>query len=114
MKTLEEMKEQYDNVKLIHLRQPTKNHNGQTVAIIWDGPERFIGVSQCSKKDQFSKKMGRMVALNRAEHVAKEMRNSRARGKLSNFLYKINIDEPLHPDLKEIPKSLYVPKRRKE
>ena len=44
---------------------------GKTIAVLFDGDQRFIGISHCSKKDQFSKKIGKTIAIGRAQHVQK-------------------------------------------
>lgn len=41
---------------------------GRTIVVIRRGDERFIGMSDCSKKDQFCRKKGSMIAMNRAKY----------------------------------------------
>ena len=37
-----------------------------TVAVLWFGDSRFVGYSECSDKDQFCRKVGRVIAVGRA------------------------------------------------
>ncbi len=40
---------------------------GVTWACIWDGENRYIGLSECGRNDQFSRKRGREIAVGRAK-----------------------------------------------
>ncbi len=40
--------------------------SGRTWACIWDGENRYIGLSECGRNDQFSRKRGREIAVGRA------------------------------------------------
>lgn len=41
--------------------------HGRTIAVIWDGGFRHVGIAECSACDQFNRKKGRMIACRRAE-----------------------------------------------
>lgn len=54
-----------------HVRNIGKGkRENYTFAIIPTKTTIFIGVSKCSKKDQFDKKVGRDIAFERASHAA--------------------------------------------
>lgn len=55
-----------ETIRIWHERDSNGNHTGRTIAIIWKGDHRFVGVSECSEKDQFCKATGRYLALSRA------------------------------------------------
>src|SRR4030042_1231034 len=50
--------EKYENVR-----------TGKTIAVIWDGNIRYVGLSSCHERDQFCKKIGKIIAINRAKHI---------------------------------------------
>jgi len=57
-------------------REPDKEgkpikYTGRTFAVIWKGTNRFIGISNLSRKDQFSRKIGRLIATGRAKWLLK-------------------------------------------
>ena len=60
-KSLSELKEEFDQVKLKHFKDER-----YTVAVLWQGKERYVGVAYCNKGDQFNKKIAREIALGRA------------------------------------------------
>jgi hypothetical protein len=78
-----------------------------TVAVIWDGEWRHVGVALCSSKDQFSRKKGRLISGGRAR-LAME-RSSRAEG--MSFLWNDpKLEEWLEQSYLPVPDSLYKPK----
>lgn len=67
--TINKLKNEFDKVKLKHIRDKNSN-KGLTIACLWKNDMRYFGLSICNKKDQFSKRMGREIALNRAKFAA--------------------------------------------
>lgn len=59
-----------DEVKVWYEKRDEKR-TGRTIAVLWDGEERFVGISECSKNDHFQKKRGRLIAIKRAERFYK-------------------------------------------
>lgn len=55
------------DVRYFHLRRVDSNNGGITVAMLKQKLGYHVGVACCSHKDNFCKKTGRMLALNRAE-----------------------------------------------
>jgi hypothetical protein len=43
-----------------------EGYTGRTIAIVWDGEKRHVGFSHCHANDQFNRKMGRKIAIQRA------------------------------------------------
>src|SRR5271157_442303 len=77
--------------------------SGVTVAVIWDGNDRYMGVSECSDNDQFSRKKGRTIAIGRAQHI----RNPRGRKVDSRFMKKFTVDAPPEDVTDVIPEHMY-------
>lgn len=108
MKTnLETLKKQFDRVLLKHDNTPTKSSNGKTIAVLWKGDERFVGVSECSDKDQFSRKKGRLVALSRALYASRDDREIQNRNDYGKYIYRFDLSEI--PEM-QLPEHLYLPK----
>jgi hypothetical protein len=59
---LENLKKQFDVVKLFHKRDGDK----RSIAILVKGNAAFVGVSKCVSEDMFSRKRGRQIAIGRA------------------------------------------------
>lgn len=71
-----------------HVRNVGKGkRENYTFAIIPTKTLIFIGVSKCSKRDQFDKKIGREIAFERASHAAY---NARYGGRLPNWTIAID------------------------
>jgi len=62
-------------------------YTGRTLAVIWDGNMRYIGISYCSKRDNFCKKTGYKQALSRVK-IAQSM--AKASGKRHEYISKFN------------------------
>lgn len=113
MSLLEELYEQYgkQNVRLIHFNEPIirmngKKGNGTTIAIIKDGDWVNVGFSECSIKDTFSRKKGRLIALGRVQKQA-----LRDTDNCYSFVFNVNdtnIQLPI-----AVPKFLYEPRLKK-
>jgi hypothetical protein len=110
MTLLEELYEQYgkQNVRLKHFNGPItrmngKKGNGTTIAIIKDGDFINVGFSECSVKDTFSRKKGRLIALGRvAKQALRDVDNC------YSFVFNINDTDVQLPI--EVPKFLYQPR----
>lgn len=63
---LSTLKEQFDRVALKHCTKDGRTP--RTIAVLAKGDERYVGISYCHDNDQFSRKMGREIALSRALH----------------------------------------------
>ena len=82
---LEKLKEQFDKVRLQHFSTPFNRRNGKTIAVLFDGDTRYVGVTECSRKDAYSKKKGRGIALGRAFKASKNNSNNG-----THFTFNIN------------------------
>lgn len=69
---LEELNKQFDRVALKHMvGEGKKGPAGATIAVLHKGDHRYVGISACSSKDQFNRRIGRKIALGRALHLFK-------------------------------------------
>jgi hypothetical protein len=75
--------------------------NGRTIAIIWDGDERYVGVAECSVRDQFVKDRGFNIALDRAEALREGIRGERF-----PFIWSFHMEETLPHEKAEFIKAL--------
>ena len=71
---LDTLKQRFDRVTIKHIspiytKGGRVKKKGRTIAVITDKKECFVGISECSRLDQFSRKSGRIIALSRALHV---------------------------------------------
>lgn len=53
-------------LRVWHERNHCGKRTGRTIAVLWRGEQRFVGVAACGKKDQFSKATGWKIAVSRA------------------------------------------------
>lgn len=103
---LEQLKKQFDKVKLQHFNTPFFKRNGKTIAVLFDGNIRHVGISECSKKDVYSKKKGRIRALGRAygqSQVKYPIVNS------SEFSFSFSVDQNIPQNVIDtVPDYLYT------
>ena len=87
---------------------------GRTIAVIWDGDWRYVGISECGKRDQFKKKMGRIIALGRARHIKKVYdREIHDRGNESlRNMFGFEVPYDLDRLVLEIPEWMYIERRK--
>lgn len=98
--------------RLWHDRKYKKNRRkGRTIAVIWDGDERYVGVAECGKFDQFVKARGFHMAVDRAEALRDCGRPERF-----PYLWHFHMEETLSHEkaefLKSIPTHLYKEERQ--
>lgn len=62
--SLEVLKKQFDKVYIRYIRP--NDQTGTTIGLLVKGNEAFVGISKCHEGDQFSKEIGRNIALGRA------------------------------------------------
>lgn len=105
--TIENLKKQFDKVVIKHYKN-THKYNGKTVAVLWKGTERYVGISECGKDDQFSRKKGRMIALSRAVFASREDIEVTRHNKYNKQFYNFDIDSGVAVDLDE---RLFLPKK---
>jgi hypothetical protein len=87
-----------------------KRRSDRTVCVLWVGDVRYVGVAQCSSKDQFVKDKGFHMAADRA--------HSRECGRPDRFpfMWCFHVEEVLIHEklefLKNIPAHLYTDERK--
>jgi len=57
---------QFDKKITYHERNEDRTYTGRTITVLHIGDTRVFGVSECSIKDQFSRKKGNLVSTSRA------------------------------------------------
>ena len=61
-------------VRIWHEKEYTLNKQGhrvrRSVAVLWKGDARYVGISACSDKDNFDRKRGREIAVGRAQKLS--------------------------------------------
>ncbi len=60
---------EYDRKITWHEKNEDGTKTGRTITVIWNGVKRFAGISQCSSKDHFNRKIGHVMSTARAEHL---------------------------------------------
>ena len=69
MSNLKQLREQFDRVIIKYSEKSCE-------VMLIDGLNAFSGVSKCHENDNFNKKLGRTIALGRAEHAFKIVREA--------------------------------------
>lgn len=103
---LEELQKTFDKVKLQHFVKPFDRRNGKTIAVLFDGAKRHVGIAECSRKDCYSKKKGRQIALGRALKAAQQ---NEPNIMLNDSCFTFSVDMP-HLESYGVPEYLYVAK----
>jgi len=131
-----------DNLKLCHLKDriekvynPIKLKEEEqkvslTFAFIWVGNRRYVGIARCrSDLDNFNKRKGREIAINRALFIFNKVNNPKFDNKTRNntdkyySIFEINeerqinilsISKYLSEYIDNIPHSVYFSKIEKE
>lgn len=109
---LKEAQKKFERVKLKHF---TDGAIRGTIAVIFDGELRHVGLATCSPEDNFSRSKGRLIAIGRAvrsyelEHGLHT--NNPRPGDIAEInRFSFNINE-IPEDVKEmLPKHLYTTK----
>lgn len=57
-----------DKVMVWHNNKPDSGDRC-TIAVIWKGEQRYVGVAAVSERDVFNRKKGREIAIGRAKHL---------------------------------------------
>ncbi len=102
-------------VRVWHDRDFTGNkgrRRGRTVTCIWDGNLRHVGIAECSKKDQFEKKMGREISMGRAVSTSSNISCA-----VSEWAFTFDVEMPKLPhyvQLAKLPDHLYLDRREKD
>jgi hypothetical protein len=109
---LQEIKNTFDKVKLKHFMEPFKANrgkirNGKTIAVIFDGNTRYVGVAECGRKDCYSRKQGREIALGRALRAAKNKTNNGTH-------FTFNVNNVPQKIVDNVPKHLYTVKNNND
>lgn len=101
MQLLDQIKNTFDKVKLKHFNEPFNRRNGKTIAVIFEGENRYVGIAECGRKDAYSKKKGRGIALGRALKAAKNNSNNGTH-------FTFNINEVPQNIVDTVPEHLYT------
>lgn len=101
--------------RIWHERDFDGQFTGRTIAVIWDGDLRYVGISHCSRQDQFSRKRGRQIAIGRARVMMdkNDPRSSRMSGELG-FIFRWDADpNAVVFNIAGWPDGLYQPPKKK-
>ena len=81
--------------RVFHDHKNEDKRRKRTICVIQDKGIAYIGIAICSSEDQYVKKIGRMIAEDRADNVYKK-RNSEIRDLIQNdFQFSINIESEI-------------------
>lgn len=79
-----------------------------TLAVIWKGEQRFVGIAAVSERDVFNRKKGREIAIGRAKHlfeVESGKRASRESDKGNKLMQKFLVNQI--PEKLQLPEFLF-------
>lgn len=104
-----------DKLMVWHNRKP-ESGDRCTLAVIWKGDQRYVGIARVSDKDVFNRKKGREIAIGRAQHlfeVESGKRQTRKSDQKKKYMEKFlaseydNLGKPPVPEFlwKEMPKD---------
>lgn len=89
--SLENLKQQFDRVALKHIME---EDTPRTIAVLSKGNERFVGISYCHDNDQFNRRRGREIAINRALHQYKVFAGEKLARNPENYRVQALLDSP--------------------
>ena len=89
--SLEELKKEFDRVGIWYekVSKGSRERTGNTIVALHKGDTVYVGIAQLSKKDAFSKKKGRRIALNRAHSLFHGVQRR------SDFSFTYDKNEPI-------------------
>ena len=79
--------------RVYYERDENNQKTGITVAVITEGEERFIGISRCSQRDNFIKRIGRAAAMGRAKHL-QDLKQGNKQRQLSENYFGLHLEAP--------------------
>jgi hypothetical protein len=114
------MTENKEVLRVWHERTNDGRRTGKTVAMIWDGDHRYVGVNHFPDIRLFTKYMGWMIAVGRARTVAQGIRERKwpvmfefsAKAMEKPFTEKTISEKKIQRFLNTIPQHLYKEERQ--
>ena len=106
--------ENFDKIRTYHEKDENDNRTGRSITVLWEGLKRYVGISRCSSKDNFSKKVGRSISLERAVSARNILTNGgkRSLNAKCQFAFTVTSNTATDSDCRipDIPEFTYLEK----